>query len=68
LTGCVRTVFEPRLEVFCPSIESYSQEFNQKIADEVQSLPAGSATEAALIDYIRLRDRIRACNEAKGKL
>lgn len=61
-------VFEPRLEVFCPSLPSYSEQFNQQIADEVQSLPSSTAIEEALIDYIELRDRIRACNQAREDL
>lgn len=68
LSGCGRTVFEPRLEVFCPSLKSYSEQFNEKLADEVQSLPAGTATETALIDYIELRDRIRACTKARDQI
>jgi len=68
LSGCGRTVFEPRLEVFCPSLKSYSEQFNEKLADEVQSLPAGTATETALIDYIELRDRIRTCTEVRDQI
>jgi hypothetical protein len=68
LSGCGRTVFEPRLEVFCPSLKSYSEQFNEQLADEVQSLPVGTATETALIDYIELRDRIRRCEAAKDKI
>jgi hypothetical protein len=68
LSGCGKTVFEPRLEVFCPSVTGYSKQFNEKLADEVQSLPAGTATETALIDYIELRDRIRRCEEEKDKI
>jgi Tfp pilus assembly protein PilP len=68
LSGCGRTVFEPRLEVFCPSLKSYSEQFNEQLADEVQSLPAGTATETALIDYIELRDRIRTCTEVRDQI
>ena len=68
LSGCGRTVFEPRLEVFCPSLKNYSTQFNEQLADEVQSLPAGTATETALIDYIELRDRIRACTKARDQI
>ena len=68
LIGCERTVFEPRLEVFCPSLETYSEEFNQQLADEVQSLPSSRAIEEALIDYIELRDRIRTCIRAREEI
>lgn len=68
LSGCAETVFKTRLEVFCPSIRTYSTEFNQKLADEVQSLPSSTAMEEALIDYIELRDRIRTCEKAREEI
>jgi len=49
-------------------MKSYSEQFNEKLADEVQSLPAGTATETALIDYIELRDRIRTCTEVRDQI
>lgn len=46
----------------------YSPEYNQKLADEIDSLPAEStALETAIADYVALRDRIRACDEEKDK-
>lgn len=68
LSGCGETVFKTKLEVFCPTIRAYSTDFNQKLADEVQSLPSSTAIEEALIDYINLRDRIRTCDKARERL
>tara|TARA_R100000541_G_scaffold16235_2_gene25845 strand:- start:10536 stop:10685 length:150 start_codon:yes stop_codon:yes gene_type:complete len=46
----------------------YSPEYNQKLAEEIDSLPASAtALETALTDYVNLRDRIRACDEEKDK-
>jgi len=47
-------------------MESYGEEFNTKLADEVSSLPSGvTAIPEALGDYATLRDRISACIEAR---
>jgi len=68
LTGCAGTVYRTKLEIYCPPIAEYSPEYNQKLADEIDSLPASStALETALTDYVNLRDRIRACDEEKDK-
>tara|TARA_R110002167_G_scaffold192313_1_gene394736 strand:- start:290 stop:442 length:153 start_codon:yes stop_codon:yes gene_type:complete len=47
----------------------YSEEYSNKLADELTSLPQDSAAiEKAVADYINLRDRIRACEEKKDNL
>ncbi len=69
LTGCGETVYRTKLEVYCPPIKQYSPEFNQKLADEIDSLPAqSSAVEEAMKNYIYLRDRIRLCNTEKDAM
>jgi hypothetical protein len=68
LTGCAGTVYRTKLEIYCPPMAQYSPEYNQKLADEIDSLPAEStALETAIADYVTLRDRIRACDEEKDK-
>jgi len=68
LTGCAGTVYRTKLEIYCPPMADYSPEYAQKLADEVDNLPASStALETALTDYVNLRDRIRTCQEEKDK-
>jgi hypothetical protein len=45
----------------CPPLKTYTPEFNQRLASELESMPADSATVEAIGDYIGLRDQIRAC-------
>jgi hypothetical protein len=48
---------------------AYDEEFNDILADEVQSLPsATTAIPEALIDYVELRDRVRRCKETREEL
>ncbi len=47
----------------------YSKEYNEKLAEEITSLPQDSdAIETAITDYVQLRDRIRACENKKDNL
>ncbi len=69
LSGCAATVYRTQLEIYCPSIKQYSEDFNNKLADELESLPSDSrAIEEAMRNYIYLRDRIRRCEEEKDKV
>jgi hypothetical protein len=69
LSGCAETVYRTQLEIYCPSIKQYSEDFNNKLADELESLPSDSrAIEEAMGNYIYLRDRIRRCEEEKDKV
>ena len=45
----------------CPPVPVYSQAFLARAADEMERLPAGSATEQMLSDYQVMRDQARAC-------
>ena len=45
----------------CPPVVAYSREFLARAADELDSLPAGSAIEQMLADYQVMRDQARAC-------
>ena len=69
LSGCAETVYRTQLEIYCPTIKQYSEDFNNKLADELESLPSDSrAIEEAMGNYIYLRDRIRRCEEEKDKV
>lgn len=69
LTGCAGTVYRKQVEVYCPPLVSYSPEFNQDLADSIDALPEDEyAIPMAITDYVKLRDRIRRCEEEKGKL
>lgn len=54
LTGCASTAYRA-----CPSLVGYSPEFQDRLADQLPSLPPEAVT--ALTDYARLRDQVRAC-------
>ena len=45
----------------CPPVVVYSPDFLARAADELASLPAGSAIEQMLADYQVMRDQARAC-------
>lgn len=69
LTGCVGTVYRTDLEVYCPPMKTYSDEYNAKLADELDALPSAStAFDTAITDYVALRDRIRACKTERENL
>ena len=69
LSGCANTVYKTEVEVYCPSIKSYSEAFNNRLADEIEDLPADSeAIGEAISNYIVLRDKIRACNKQAEEL
>lgn len=46
----------------CPVPVRYSMEFQAKLADELEALPAGSALGQAMIDYGQERAQLRACH------
>jgi hypothetical protein len=60
LSGCAKETFSP-VTLLCPSIVTYSAEFQIKAAEELQTLPPGSAVAELVRDYGQLRDRIRVC-------
>ena len=69
LIGCGETVYRTNLEVYCPPIKQYGNNFNTKLADEIESLPSEfDAIPEALSNYTNLRDRIRRCETERDKL
>ena len=70
LSGCASTVYKTELEVYCPDIVEYDNAFNNKLLDEIESLPETDGHPAvveALSDYASLRDKIRACQKERDK-
>jgi hypothetical protein len=45
----------------CPPLATYSPETQERAADELETLPIGSALGQMLADYAALRGEIRAC-------
>ena len=69
LSGCAETVYRTKLEVYCPPIQTYTPEFNNQLADELDAVEGTDGhIQTAIADYAKLRDRIRACEKEKGKL
>ena len=69
LSGCAGTVYRTNLEVYCPPIQTYSTEWNEALAAELEGLSEGYTTiPQTLADYAALRDRIRVCEKEKDKL
>jgi hypothetical protein len=70
LSGCAETVYRTKLEVYCPPIQTYTPEFNNELADELDALEEGTdgSIQTAIADYAKLRDRIRACEKEKGNI
>lgn len=66
LSGCGKPVFRTSLEIYCPPINTYSETFNNRLADELADLPEDSwAIPEAMYGYIQLRDRVKSCQEER---
>ena len=69
LIGCAETVYRTDLEVYCPPIKEYSEDFTETLAAELDVLDEDyEAIPNVVTDYILLRDRIRACEQEKDNL
>lgn len=55
-SGCETAVFDARA---CPREKPYSREFQNRLATELRT--AGSVLKEAMMDYGKLRDKVRAC-------
>ena len=60
LSGCETAVFDARA---CPMVKQYSRAQLNKMADELER--AGPALQAMSVDYLKLRDQVRACRRGK---
>lgn len=45
----------------CPPLKDYPESFSNQLANEMEAMPADSATVQAIGDYIELRDVLRTC-------
>jgi hypothetical protein len=45
----------------CAPIKDYPESFSNQLANEMETMPADSATVQAIGDYIELRDVLRTC-------
>ena len=63
LSGCATVGSEPRVATVCPPVVEYSREFQARAAEELTSLPDGSAIAEMLSDYAVLRDQTRSCSK-----
>jgi hypothetical protein len=45
----------------CPPLKDYPESFSNRLANEMEAMPADSATVEAIGDYVALRDSVRAC-------
>jgi hypothetical protein len=61
LTSCAGGVSEASDVTACPQVVEYTPEFLNRLADEIEALPAGSALERVVLDYRRLRAEVQAC-------
>lgn len=62
LSGCATVGSEPRSGIVCPPVVQYSREAQARAAEELNSLPDGSAIAEMLSDYAVLRDQTRSCS------
>nr|WP_044008450.1 hypothetical protein [Leisingera methylohalidivorans] len=61
LTGCATAGFEAGGVAACPPVVEYSREFQAQAAEELATLPDGSAVVEMMADYAVMRDQARAC-------
>jgi PBP1b-binding outer membrane lipoprotein LpoB len=66
LTGCGTAASSPTstltVQTRCPPLVKYTKDFQAQAAKELETLPHGSATQALVNDYLRLRDICRKIN------
>jgi hypothetical protein len=60
LAGCATATSE---RLVCPQVKTYERGFLARVADEMETLPADSATVVVVGDYGELRARLRACRD-----
>ena len=61
LTGCATAGFEPGGVAACPPVVEYSGEFQARVAEELATVPRGSAIAEMLNDYAVMREQARLC-------
>lgn len=61
LSGCATVGSETTGFRTCVPVIEYSQEFQATAAEELNTLPDGSAVSEMLTDYAVMRDQARSC-------
>ena len=61
LSGCATVGSDGNRLGTCPPVVEYSQEFQERAAEELALLPQGSAIAVLLSDYAVMREQARAC-------
>jgi hypothetical protein len=61
LSGCATVGSDTGIATVCPPVVEYSREFQARAAEELNSLPDGSAIAEMLSDYAVMRDQARVC-------
>jgi len=61
LNGCATGSSDLQWAVVCPPVVDYGLEEQRRVAEEVETLPEGSAIVEWLADYAVLREQARAC-------
>lgn len=62
LSGCADTRFEPIANEVTPSVQGYSEEFQDQLLDEFLTCTKCEALKIALNDYLVMRDEARVVN------
>lgn len=63
LAGCNTTPI-----LLCQSVKPWSDQEQKKMADDVNFLPPDSPLIGAMLDYARMRNEARECQEHSGSL
>lgn len=61
LTGCATAGFETGGVAACPPVVEYNRELQVQAAEELASLPNGSAVVEMMGDYAVIRGQVHAC-------
>ena len=68
LASCGQVDYRTHLEIYCPKIKNYTNDFEQELASEIESLDSSyTAIPRVVSNYGSLRDRIRACERQASK-
>ncbi len=67
LTSCGSTVFRTNMEIYCPTIKEYPEDFGYELTDELVLAEENGIemplTIEVIDDYRLLREKIEACKE-----
>ena len=71
LISCGKVAYRTNLEVYCPTLKSYPEDFGMQLADElVEAEEYGvdlPLTIETIEDYQILRKKVEACKAEAGK-